>query len=229
LESEGFTVVHADSGEAALMLAPQHALSLITLDVHLPGMDGWEFLRQIAEVGTLARVPVVIISGLSATDLALTRGASAVLQKPISRLQLKTSLANLGLHPAQQQTRTVLVVDDDPKAVELIAKYLPTPDYAVVRAYGGSEAITLAQRLRPDLILLDLMMPDVNGFDVVKALQRDAATAAIPVLVVTAKMITSEDRGALNSNQGNAVNIVEKAGFSHERFIAEVRRTLNRK
>ena len=96
----------------------------------------------------------------------------------------------------------------------------------MVRAYGGSEAIALAQRLRPDLILLDLMMPDVSGFDVVEALQRDADTARIPILVVTAKQITAEDRAALNSNAGQIIHIVEKAGFNRVGFIAEVRRAL---
>jgi CheY-like chemotaxis protein len=136
------------------------------------------------------------------------------------------SLANLGLHPAENRTYTVLVVDDDAKAVEVIAAFLPTPAYAVVRAYGGAEAITLAQRLRPDLIFLDLMMPEVNGFDVVEALQGNSETARIPVLVVTAKQITTGDRSTLNRNQDNVVHIVEKAGLNHARFIAEVRRAL---
>ena len=141
LEAEGFTVLRAASAEAALLMAPQQALSLITLDLQLPGIDGWEFLQRIRESGTLAHVPVVIIAGVADSNLALTRGAAAVLQKPISRAQLKASLANLGLHPAPEHTHTVLVVDDDPKAVEVIAAFLPAPAYAVVRAYGGSEAI----------------------------------------------------------------------------------------
>jgi PAS domain S-box-containing protein len=227
LEAEGFTVVRAASAEEALVLAPQHTLSLITLDIQLPGMNGWEFLAQVRESSSLACVPVVIISGV-ADKLGLTRGAAAVLQKPVSRAQLKMSLANLGLHPAAEQTWTVLVVDDDPKAVEVIAAFLPTPSYAVVRAYGGAEAITLAQRIRPDLIFLDLMMPEVSGFDVVEALQRNSETARIPILVVTAKQITAEDRQALNKNQGNVVHIVEKAGLDQANFIHEVRRALPR-
>ncbi len=226
LAAEGFRVVRAASAEAALLLAPQYSLSLITLDLQLPGMDGWEFLKQIGESAALARVPVVIISGIAEGNMGLSKGAAAVLQKPISRVHLKASLSNLGLHPAQERTYMVLVVDDDPKAVEVIAKFLPAPDYAVVRAYGGAEAITLARRLKPDLILLDLMMPEMSGFDVVKALQGAADTAAIPVLVVTAKLITPQDRAQLNANPGNVIDIVEKAGFNNERFIADVRRTL---
>jgi PAS domain S-box-containing protein len=225
LEAEGFTVLRAASAEEALVLAPQHTLSLITLDIQLPGIDGWEFLARVRDTGSMAHIPVVIISGV-ADKLGLNRGAAAVLQKPISRAQLKMSLANLGLHPVDEQTWTVLVVDDDPKAVEVIAAFLPTPAYAVVRAYGGAEAITLAHRLRPDLIFLDLMMPEVSGFDVVDALQRNSETARIPILVVTAKQITADDRNTLNKNQGNVVHIVEKAGLNQAHFIDEVRRAL---
>ena len=226
LEAEGFDVVRAASAEDAYVLAPQHTLSLITLDVQLPGADGWEFLARIQNSGVLAKVPVVVIAGEADTNLALTGGAAAVLQKPVSRTQLKASLATLGLDPVQQHVHTILVVDDDPKAVELIAAFLPTPAYAVVRAYGGSEAITLTQRLRPDLIMLDLMMPVVNGFDVVAALQKNAATASIPILVVTAKNINEDDRETLKSRSGHMINIVGKAGFNRASFIAEVRRAL---
>jgi CheY-like chemotaxis protein len=107
-----------------------------------------------------------------------------------------------------------------------MAAFLPAPAYAVVRAYGGGEAITLAQRLRPDLIVLDLMMPEVSGFDVVDALQGDTETASIPILVVTAKQITVEDHAALSRDPGHVIQIVEKAGFDKLRFVAEVRRAL---
>ncbi|MDO9359997.1 MAG: PAS domain S-box protein [Polaromonas sp.] len=226
LEAEGFSVLRAASAEEALVLAPLQPLSLITHDIRLPGIDGWEFLARIRDNADLATVPVVIISGLADSNLGLTRGAAGVLQKPISRAQLRMSLANLSLQPLAESTYSVLVVDDDPKAVEVIAAFLPAPAYAVVRAYGGAEAIMLAQRLRPDLIFLDLMMPEVSGFDVVEALQRNSETARIPVLVVTAKQITPEDRSTLNKNQSNVIHIVEKAGLNHGRFIEEVRRAL---
>jgi PAS domain S-box-containing protein len=226
LHAEGFTVIRAASAEEALAMAPRQDLSLITLDLQLKGTNGWEFLQKIRESAVLSRVPVVVISGLPVTNLALSRGAAAVLEKPFSRAQLKASLIELNLAPAADQIHTVLVVDDDPKAVEVIAAFLPLPAYAVVRAYGGAEAITLAQRHHPQLILLDLMMPEVNGFDVVAALQRDPDTARIPVLVVTAKQITPEDRAALHRIGGSAIPIVEKASFNRSGFITEVRRAL---
>ena len=226
LEAEGFTVIRAATGEAGLLLAAQQSLSLITLDLQLPGIDGWEFLHTLRKNPVMGQVPVVIISGMADNLMASNAGAAAVLQKPISRAQLKASLNSLGLQPMPAQTHTIMVVDDDPKAVEVIAAFLPAPAYAVVRAYGGVEAITLAQRLHPDLILLDLMMPVVTGFDVVEALQRQPDTANIPLLVITAKHITVLDRVALNKTSGRDIRIVEKAGFNRSSFITEVRRAL---
>jgi PAS domain S-box-containing protein len=226
LGAEGFAVIRASSAEEALLIAPLQELSLITLDVQLPGLGGWEFLSRIRDDPSLAHVPVVIIAGNVDGNLALRGGALGLLQKPITRGELRKSLDRLGLHEVPTQTRTVLVVDDDPKAVELIAAYLPAPAYAVVRAYGGAEAIALTRTLHPELILLDLMMPEVNGFDVVQALQADPTTAPIPILVVTAKQITAEDRATLTTTGHAQIQIVNKAGFNRSGFLAEVRRAL---
>ena len=207
-------------------MAQQQTLSLITLELELPGTDSWDFLLRIRESSTLGRVPVVTIAGSAGSNMAINGGAAAVLQKPISRAQLNASLASLGLQPTQEHSHNVLVVDDNHKDVEVIAAFLPNPAYTVARAYGGSEAIILAQQLRPDVILLDLMMPGVSGFDVVEALQRNTDTARIPILVVTAKQITGLDRAAFNNNADKGIPIVDKAGFNRARFIAEVRRAL---
>ena len=208
-------------------MAPQQGLDLMTVDIQLPGIDGWAFLTSIRGNPTLAKVPVVVISGTSqGPPVALAGGAAAVLEKPVSRAALKEALTNLGFHDAQDQTCTVLVVDDDPKAVEVIAAFLPSPAYATVRAYGGQEAIVLARRMHPDLILLDLMMPEVSGFDVVHLLRSDPGTAGIPILVITAKQVTALDRQALNGDTDHVIHVIEKAGFNRTDFMAEVWRAL---
>ncbi len=226
LEAEGFVVLRAVSGEDALQMAPAQPLGLITLDIQLPGIDGWEFLHRIQLVPTLAHVPVVVIASVAEVNLALSRGAAAVLQKPIGRAQLRTALADLGLNASNRHVRTILVVDDDPKAVEAIAAFLPAPAYEVVRAYGGNEAIALARHLCPDLVLLDLMMPEVTGFDVVDALRGTPATARIPIIIVTAKEISKEDITQLNGHADSIVHVVPKLGFNRVGFITEVRRAL---
>ncbi len=225
LEAEGFTVLHATSAEAALTLALEHPPSLITLDIMLPNMDGWEFLTNIKQMPDLRRVPVVIISIVADRNKGFSLGAAAVMQKPISRQELNDSLVDLGLFPRVHGTALkILVVDDDPKAVELMAVRSMSLAGTVLRAYGGEEAIATARRELPDVILLDLMMPDVNGFDVVHALNQQPDTAKIPILVITAKQVTPEDRERLN---GYVSIILEKADFDTHRFAAEIRRAMS--
>jgi CheY-like chemotaxis protein len=224
LEAEGFTVMHAASAEAALALAVQQPLSLITLDILLPGMDGWEFLAQLKRTPVLRAVPVLILSIVADPTKGFSLGAAAVLQKPISRQDLYESLVDAGLFPlADGKSLKVLVVDDDPKAVELTALRVGGMASAVLRAYGGRDAIEMARRERPDVILLDLMMPEVSGFDVVAALHDDVHTADIPIIVITAKQVTAEDRAQLN---GYVIAIMEKGNFGPGRFSAEVRRAM---
>ena len=228
LEAEGFKVLHAASAEAALVVAVQQPLALITLALMLPKMDGWEFLERIKQMPELRHVPVVIISIAADRKRGFALGAAAVMQKPISRQALYESLVELGLFPLQQgQALKVLVVDDDPKAVELLADRLHGllgASATVLRAYGGQEAINIARQALPDLLVLDLMMPNVNGFDVVAVLQESKDTGNIPVLVVTAKQITADDRGRLN---GFVMAVMEKSLFDRERFSAEVHRAIS--
>jgi signal transduction histidine kinase/DNA-binding response OmpR family regulator len=224
LEAEGFTVLHAATAETALLLAARQPLALITLDIMLPDMDGWDFLTQVKQTPALRHIPVVIISIVSDTTKGVALGAAGVMQKPISRQELYETLVGLGLFPiVEGNSLKILVVDDDPKAVELIAVRVLGLASTVLRAYGGKEAIDSARRELPDLIVLDLMMPEVNGFDVVAALIEDPETARIPILVVTAKHITPEDRHKLN---GYVMSIMEKANFDRDRFIGEVRRAV---
>jgi len=225
LEAEGFTVLHAASSEEGLHLATQQPLSLITLDIALPKMDGWEFLTRIKRVPALRHVPVVIISILADFSRGFALGAAAVMQKPVTRKELYDSLAQLGLlAPADGPPLTVLVVDDDPKAVELVAVRLAAIGATVLRAHGGQEAIDLARAQLPHLIVLDLMMPAVNGFDVVEALRERPATARIPIIVMTAKRITPEDHQRLD---GVVTTIMEKGQFDRARFATEVRRAMS--
>jgi len=165
LEAEGFNVVHAASAEAGLEIACQQPLAMITLDIMLPDMDGWEFLKRLQQFPRLARIPVVIISFVADLGKGVSLGAAAVMHKPVSRQGLHDSLLDLGLLPLPEGgTLKMLVVDDDRKASGPMV--LPSEGLAstVLRARSGQEAIDLAERELPDVIVLDLMEPDDNGF-----------------------------------------------------------------
>jgi CheY-like chemotaxis protein len=227
LHNEGFQVIRAATGEEALVRAAKRRPQLITLDIFLPHMDGWEFLRRLEADQRLADTPVVIISVANGLERGLALGARRVLQKPFARNDLVTALA--GLVPLPQPNADsrapprVLVVDDNVKAVEMLATLLEREGYLALRAYGGAEAIQAAHAAPPDLVILDLMMPDVSGFEVARALRASAQTACIPILVLTAKDVTPDERAMLD---GAGTAIMQKSEFSHDVLLAEIRRAI---
>lgn len=226
LESDNCRVTRAATAEIALaILGDGVPPDLITLDILLPGMDGWEFLAKLKANDVLAHIPVVIISIVADSNRGLSLGAAHVLQKPVSANDLQTALSKLGFaKPENQQAGlNVLVVDDDPKAVEIISAYLEHANHSVLRAYGGTEAIHIAKLQTPDLIVLDLMMPEVSGFEVVEALKLDKRTAKIPIIIVTSKFLTPDEQLTL---KGQVLAVLEKSEFNHGNFLSEVHRAL---
>ncbi len=225
LEAEGFRVQHVPSAEAALKLACDCRPDVIALDVHLPGMDGWEFLSRQKALPQWSDIPVVVVSVSATEGIGFSLGASMVLEKPVCPRALSDGMTRLGLVPQKSTDVTVLVIDDDPNAVEILASHLHQSGYIVLCAFGGSEGIEMARHFLPDLIALDLQMPEVNGFDVVEALKSHSSTAHIPVIIVTARALSDGDRQQLN---GHILDLVDKAEFKQDRFIGEVQRALTR-
>ncbi|MBI4997314.1 MAG: response regulator, partial [Rhodocyclales bacterium] len=226
LETQGLCVLRVASAEAALELMNSRHPAVIVLDIMLPGMDGWDFLAHCKAAGSAwAEVPIVIVSVAADHQRGFSLGAAYVLQKPARREEMIGALRHLGLCPPAGCDCRVLIVDDDPKAVDVLAAYLSESGCTVLRAYGGREGIEMAGRESPDLLVLDLIMPKVSGFDVVEALRGKPETAAMPIIVVTAKTLNIADRAQLN---GYVTAIMEKASFNHGRFAAEVRRALAR-
>lgn len=225
LATDGIKVRRARTAEEGLRLAAERTPDLFTVDILLPGMDGWELLAHLKQDPQLAGVPVVIISIIADSGKGLSLGAAKVLQKPYTYRELEQALNVLDFARTDGKPPVVLVADDDPQALELFTAHLARGNYRVLRAGGGIDALALARAEHPDLIVLDLMMPDMTGFEVVEHLKEDPVTAGIPVLIATAKTITPEDRKALN---GHVLRILEKAEFNHGRFINEVRRAMRR-
>ncbi len=225
LEVGGYRTTRAASAKEALEILATTKPDLITLDILLSGMDGWDFLAVLKKDQALLHIPVVIVSIVANEKKGFSLGATGVLQKPVSKKLLLASIAAIGLGADGHVSGTVLVVDDDPKAVELISRHLESSGAHTLRAYGGAEAIDMAVKKHPDLIVLDLMMPEVTGFDVVEALKASKETARTPIIILTAKVITDADRKALN---GGVLRIVKKSRFNYGSFINEVRRAMAR-
>jgi CheY-like chemotaxis protein len=193
---------------------------LVTLDINLPGINGWEFLQGFRQLPQFMKIPVVIVSVIADRSRGLSLGANQVLQKPVGREALVKALHALGFPCGATQLKTLLLIDDDPKAVTLLANYLTPAGFKLLCAYGGQEGIEMARRELPDLIVLDLMMPEVSGFDVVDALKLDPGTARIPIIILTAQSISAKERAVLGTD---VQQVMEKSAFKHDQFVSEVR------
>ena len=226
LEAEGFRVFTAPSAEEALEIAQRVPLNLITLDVQLPGMDGWKFLLKLHDSAELASIPVVVIAGLADMSMALSRGAAAVLEKPLTRSELQNSLSLLGLRPDRSHTRCVLVVDDDHDTVDQVRSFLDQPAYRIETAATGTAAISAAVTLTPDLIMINLMMDELRGFKIVRALQSNEATQHIPVLVMSSLKISDEEQDTIDFDPNQPVVAMNKPDFNREALLAGIMRAL---
>lgn len=208
LEPEGFTVRVATDGEHGLSDARAEAPTAILLDVLLPGIDGWEVLRRLKADPALRDIPVVMITVVDEKDVGLALGAVDYLVKPIDRDALLASLGRLTL-TAAVQTRTVriLTVDDEPAALEALEATLRPAGFEVIRAGGGKIGVEVARAERPDLVICDLVMPDLDGFGVVGELKSDPVTADIPIIILTGHDLSAADKRRLN---GKVLGIVAK-------------------
>jgi CheY-like chemotaxis protein len=230
LRQAGYRVAGVTNGMNVVEQVRALRPAAITLDVMLPGCDGWEVLQALKADPATADVPVVIVSVVDNEHLGYALGAAAYLVKPISQSDLLRTLERVcpASRPAMAGERagappTALVVDDEARARELVSAFLEPAGFRVLEAPGGEAGVALAAERRPDVILLDLMMPGVSGFEVVERLKAAPTTRDIPIVILTAKDLTAADRAALN---GQIATVMAKASVTRERFLAELARVL---
>jgi CheY-like chemotaxis protein len=220
LGREGFAVEEATDGETALRLARERHPDVITLDVMMPGLDGWSVLALLKEDPLVADIPVVMLTILDERNVGYTLGASGYLTKPIERDRL---LSVLRKHARRSRTRRVLVVEDDASTRGLMRRTLEQEGWTVSEAENGRVALERLPSTKPDLILLDLMMPEVDGFEFLDALRDGPERTHAPVVVITAKDLTEADLQRLN---GGVEHVVRKSGTSPQDLLAHVRALL---
>ena len=216
LGRDGFRVVEAADGETALRLARDQRPDVITLDVIMPGMDGWAVLAALKADPALADVPVVMATIVDEKQLGFALGAVEYLTKPIDRDRLRAVLGRY----LRRDNPSVLVVEDDAATRSVLARTLAAAGWDVIEAENGRAALERLVTARPGLILLDLMMPEMDGFEFLDALRRRPDGRGVPVIVITAKELTDEDRRRLN---GGVERIVAKGAHSRDQLLAEVR------
>ncbi|GAB4352326.1 MAG: hypothetical protein Kow0099_36570 [Candidatus Abyssubacteria bacterium] len=217
----GYTVEHAATGKDALRMAKSVNPSIIALDIILPDMDGWRVLQELKASEATRDIPVIITSVLQDEDMGFSMGAADYIVKPVSGHELLSRVERVRESMSHGQIANVLVVDDDEKFVELLASMFEGQSFNIDRAYTGLQAIELASRRKPDLIFLDLLLPDISGFEVAEFLKMDAATKDIPIIIVSAKDLTEEEKQSL---YGKIEAIAKKGQYGKKDFLDEVRR-----
>jgi len=223
LSKQGYKVVGLTDSTVAVERARELQPFAITLDVMMPGKDGWQVIQELKADPETCDIPVIMCTIVEEKEYGLSLGAAGYLLKPILEHDLLAVLNRLDRKDGQH---LVLVVDDQPDDRELLRRMIEIQEgYRVIEAGGGQEAIAAIQRTPPDIIILDLMMPNVDGFAVLEAVKTDKDTRSIPIIVVTAKELTKEERETLNSG---VEALLQKGIFEQQELLADVAEALER-
>jgi len=220
LSEADYAVARAFDGEQAIQMARELRPYAITLDILLPKKDGWEVLTELKSLPETKNIPVVIVSITEDRQLGLNLGTIEYFVKPVNKERLIEAVRKAGAVLGKEKI-AVLVVDDEPQTVELLTDELQAEGFNVLKAYGGQQGIDLAIEKHPDVIILDLMMPEVSGFDVVQRLRVHSEAMKIPIMIFTAKDLTKEDRKKL---EGHVKLIASKSGSGKEDLLRELER-----
>ena len=220
LGEEGYKVVFANSGAEGLALARKLRPSVITLDVMMPSMDGWAVLSALKQDPELAEIPVVMVTIVEDRNLAYTLGATDYLVKPFDRSRLLSVIERYCPKHAEHAEHFVLLVEDDAMTREMTQRMLEKEGWHAVLASNGREALECVTRRRPELILLDLMMPEMDGFQFLDELAKRPDCDDIPVVVVTAKDLSLEDRQFLNSR---VERTLQKGAYRRDDLVNSLR------
>jgi signal transduction histidine kinase/DNA-binding response OmpR family regulator/HAMP domain-containing protein len=217
LTKEGLNMIAARSGEEGIRLAKELHPAVITLDVLMPSMDGWAVLTELKADPALSEIPVIMLTIMDEKQMGYALGAADYLTKPIDWERLAAVLQR---YECARPPCPVLVVEDDPVMRELLRRRLGKEGWTVIEAENGRVALKRMTERQPDLILLDLMMPEMDGFQFLDEVRKHEDWHSIPVIVITAKELSAEDQQRLN---GSVEKILQKGAYSREELIHKVR------
>jgi CheY-like chemotaxis protein/signal transduction histidine kinase/HAMP domain-containing protein len=219
LLQEGYYTLTAASGAEALELAARERPFAVTLDIIMPDMDGWEVLQGLKKNPATKDIPVIIVSISEDGGTGFALGAVGYVSKPVSKAQLLSEIEKIG----KPGTRSVMIVDDSDLDRREIRRIVEQEGMKPIEAEDGAVCLELIKKQVPDVLVLDLMMPEPDGFAVLERIRGNPETRDLPVIVVTAKDLTEEDRKKLS---GNVVSVLEKSAAKSAALLAEIKRIL---
>ncbi|MBX2864337.1 MAG: response regulator [Leptolyngbyaceae cyanobacterium MAG.088] len=216
LSNSGYNVVCAVDGQQGLVLANELLPDAIILDMMLPEQSGWSILQELKTMPTLSQVPVILLSLAEEPNRAYQLGITDHMLKPIDHVRL---LSILDAQIPEPKTAKILVVEDDVNAREIMGRFLQQHDWTVVLATNGQQALDYVKTTVPDLIVLDLMMPGMDGFEFIEILRQTPDWRNIPIIIVTAKTLTVKDQQRLDG----VVRVYQKADFNRQELLNDAR------
>jgi PAS domain S-box-containing protein len=220
IETAGYRVEVARNGVDAVDMAKRLHPSVITLDLLLPLKDGWQVMKELKRHPLCKHIPVIIVSIIDEKNLGFSLGAVDYFVKPVNREDLVAALDKVHLVARSDGRKpTVLVIDDDRAATDLVQVILQNEGYNVLKSFNGREGVEIATRERPDLILLDLIMPETSGFNVAYQLKQIPATRSIPIVILTSMEIDEEMQEQLS---GYVAGLMSKASFTKKDLLREI-------
>lgn len=227
LTDAGYAIEFAVNGKEALSKARLLKPDLITLDIMMPEKDGWDVISELKMDPATKDIPVIITSGLEEKEKGFALGAAGYITKPIEKTSFEEILNGIGMPKIFQEANPykVLIIDDEPTTIAIVANIINRKGMRVIKAGGGQEGLKLALEENPDLIILDLLMPEVTGFDVLYQLKHQPLLSHIPVVILTVKDLTDSEREFLFQH---AKAIIPKTDFNKEFFLKNVAQALNK-
>ena len=219
LSDEGYSVICADNGTEGVKIAKELHPDMITLDIMMPNVNGWEVISKLKQDPDTADIPVIVISILDDKNRAYRLGVKDYLLKPIEQDALVSSINKLYI----EEIKNILLVEDDIDAVNLVTETLGYRDINIRVANNGFDGIKLLREFKPQLILLDLMMPGMDGFEFIEEMKNIKESVDIPIIVLTAKKLNKDEREYLDRHVSS---VLEKSGSDMQDILNEISKTI---
>ncbi|HLF73405.1 MAG TPA: response regulator [Anaerolineales bacterium] len=188
----------------------------------MPGADGWQVLHDLKADPATANLPVIFLTIVDKKALGFQLGAAAYLLKPLDPVEVRDTL-NRVIGVTVRPPKRVLVVDDDPNIVDMLCQFLPESDFSLDSALDGEAGLRAIEANRPDIVLLDLIMPRLDGFGVIECLRADPQTRDLPIIVISARDLTAAESARLKET---VAVVMKKQGFEGEKLVEEIKHVL---
>ncbi|MFM8423823.1 MAG: GAF domain-containing protein, partial [Chloroflexota bacterium] len=222
LGPDEFEIIGARNGIRGHEKARELKPDAILLDILMPDKDGWQVLHDLKNDPTTTNIPIILLTIVDKKALGMRLGAAAYLLKPLNPGEVLTTLRKV-IKPKDHERIHVLTVDDDPHIAEMLRQQLPESEFRLDSALDGEAGLAAVEAERPDVILLDIMMPHLDGFGVIERLRENPETRELPIIVISAKELTDDEVARLRES---VVLIMRKQGFDGEKLAEEIKHTL---